>query len=555
MSRRRFLKTIGSGLLAGPWLGSLASPSLKADWIVPSPAGRKKRRLLSNHDGAIMSMQPPLTAEHFRKVVRTYQGTPVDTICFCLGDREVYHHDTKVAEVFGRRHGTFENADHWRVYENTRLLIESGKGPLATFADVCHQEGMDIFASFRMNSHYVTDPQSPSHSDFRVKHPEWLIGHPKGYSKGSKEFGIRMGLNYGLPAVRKHMEATIVEAFERFRVDGVELDFMRHPAFFKLHEARENHHHMTDMLRQIKRERDRVSRATGRSIDLAMRVPPSFAGALRVGLDVRTWIQEGLVDILIAGGGFIPFDMPFDEFVRAARGTNCRVFGGMELLRFMTGRTPDLDVNRAIAMRFWKGGAEGLQLFNYFAQPTEWKQRFFKEIGDPERLAHLDKRYQMDFRRYPAGGWTGHAAAFSAAIPAVQLPVTITETPSGRGPRLHLRVSDDLSSAKSKGILAKTQLRLLFDKYTSQDKIEVHLNGEQLPEKRSAPYDLSTWWNKGRGPYQGKYLEGTLEYDVGCPPLREGDNVIDIRLVKRTANLDAPLRLELVEASITYDSG
>ena len=63
---------------------------------------------------------------------------------------------------------------------NIRGLIQSGKGPLATFVDVCHEEGMGIFGSVRMNSHYAEDPSSPRHSEFRLKHPEWLIGHPPG---------------------------------------------------------------------------------------------------------------------------------------------------------------------------------------------------------------------------------------------------------------------------------------------------------------------------------------------------------------------------------------
>ena len=247
--------------------------------------------------------------------------------------------------------------------------------------------------------------------------------------------------------------------------------------------------------------------------------------------------------------------MPFESFVEAARGTDCQVLGGLELLRFMTGPTPDLDITRAIAMRFWQGGADGLQLFNYFAQPTDWKRQLFQEIGDPERLASLDKRYQMDKRRWFPGGWNNHGAAFSSAVPAVQLPVDLTETPPGGGPRLQLRISDDLESATRKGILDSVKLRLLFENRTLQDRVEVHLNGERLPDKQSSTFDLVSYWNRTRGPYQGEYLTGTLEYDVACPPLKQGKNVIQVRLVKRTPNLTAPLTLGLVEASVHYKSG
>ena len=255
---------------------------------------------------------------------------------------------------------------------------------------------------------------------------------------------------------------------------------MRHPAFFKLHEAVEIHHHMTDMLRHIKRRRDQVSRETGRSIELAMAGSADLRRCL-AGRPGRAHLDpEGLVDLLIAGGGFIPFDMPFESFVETARGTDCQVLGGLELLRFMTGPTPDLDITRAIAMRFWQGGADGLQLFNYFAQPTDWKRQLFQEIGDPERLASLDKRYQMDKRRWFPGGWNNHGAAFSSAVPAVQLPVDLTETPPGGGPRLQLRISDDLESATRKGILDSVKLRLLFENRTLQDRVEV-------PSERGAP--------------------------------------------------------------------
>lgn len=112
-----------------------------------------------------------------------------------------------------------------------------------------------------MNSHYKTDPKSPNESQFRLDHSEWLIGYPAGYSEGSKEYAVQMGPNYTRPKVRKHMAAIIADLFERFEVDGVEMDFMRHPVFFKFHEAFENRYHMTNMLRQIKHRRDEVSRA------------------------------------------------------------------------------------------------------------------------------------------------------------------------------------------------------------------------------------------------------------------------------------------------------
>ncbi len=550
MRRRRFLKNCGAGLVSAS-CSDLLSPGI----VAAAPESRlqpnqKKLRLISNHDGGILQLEPPVTIDHFRESVRAYAGTPINTVAWCVGGREVYSHDSKVAEVFGSRHSSFDSEWDWRRYQNVRSLIESGRGPLATMIEVCRQEGLDIFASVRMNSHYAIDLNSPSHSEFRLKQPELLIGHPEGYSRGSKEYGIRMGLNYAMAKVRQHMAATIVELFERFDIDGVEMDFMRHPVFFKLHEAVENSHHMTNMLRGIKRKRDAAIRATGRRVELSARVPPSLANALRVGLDVQTWMKERLIDIVIAGGGFIPFDMPFEKFVEVANGTRCEVFGSLEFLRFGGHRDP--EVERAIAMRYWNAGAQGLHLFNYNGQPHDWQQQLYQEIGNPEKLARLDKRYQIDTGRQNPGSWEGHGAAFGVAIPAVQLPVTLEETPAPGGPTLQFLIADPLTSSKAAGALAKTQLRLLFENYTTQHKIEVQLNGQHLPPGRHVEFDLVNYRNQRHRRDGGRFLAGTVEYGMTCPPLRQGMNTLRIRLVKNPRRLSAPLKLALVEAVIRY---
>ena len=544
MHRRTFLQAASGGLVVG---GLLKTAPVFSRPMAATSRGR--RRILCNDDGAIIYLEPPVTAGHLREMVRTYDGT-IDVLCWCIGDREVYVHDTRVAEIFGSQHESFDDAQDWRVFQNSRAFIESGKCVLATLTEICHQEGVDLFPSVRMNSHYSVDPDSPHHSAFRLEHPEYLIAYPEGYQKGSKEYAVRMGLNYARPEVRQHMSDTIIELFERFDVDGVEMDFMRHPTFFKLHEAVENSFHLTHMLRRIKRRRDEVSRTTGRKIDLAARVPPTFADGLRVGIDSRTWIREGLVDLLIAGGGFIPFEMPFEEFVKEGRESPCQIYGSLELLRFMTGPTRDPRITRAIAQRYWKAGADGLHLFNYFAQASSWKQQLFREIADSRKLERLDKRYQVDTRRWRAGSWGSHGGAFSSAVPAVQLPVLLSEAEPG--PALWLSISDDLEAAQTDGSLSKAFLRLQFDDLTSRDEMEVTLNGETLPDTSLSRSHLERFWNKNDYPDGGRFLEGTVEYRVERPPLRSGRNRVEVRVKKRNPKLRKPLVLSMVEVLLYY---
>ena len=134
------------------------------------------------------------------------------------------------------------------------------------------------------------------------------------------------------------MRRIIFETFERFDVDGVEMDYMRHPGVFRSDEAYQNRYLMTDLIETVHNRLKEVGAERGRDLQLAVRVPPTLADSVRIGLDVESWIRDGLVDIVAVGGGFIPFETPIREFVEAAEGTGCQIYGCIEATRHMDGR-------------------------------------------------------------------------------------------------------------------------------------------------------------------------------------------------------------------------
>ena len=154
----------------------------------------------------------------------------------------------------------------------------------------------------RMNSHYDVAYDAPGHGKFRREHREWLIGQPNEYiPRPTLEFAIARGVDYKFPGVRGHLLNVIFELFEKFDVAGVELDYFRHPAFFRVEEAYSNRYLMTDFIRRIRQRMDEVGAMRGKHLDLLVRVPPTLYDSKRIGLDVETWITEGLVDIVAAG--------------------------------------------------------------------------------------------------------------------------------------------------------------------------------------------------------------------------------------------------------------
>ena len=282
-----------------------------------------------------------------------------------IGDRYESLEDTSYSYVHSQTPGSLK-----RIVENTRGLIETAGGPMTALTRLCREAGLEFFPRVRMNSHYKIDPSSPAYGRFRREHPDLLIGRPtETIPEGSIEWGIRTGLNYAFPQVREHMASVIIELFEQFDVDGVELDFMRHPAFFRPEEAYANRYLMTDLLTHVRGRMREVSAARGKPLELAVRVPPTLTDAARTGLDVADWMARGLVDIVVAGMGMIPFEMPLEEFVEAAPGTGCLVYGCIEAAR----PAVDEDVLRALASRFWSAGASGIYLYNFYTMAPEWK--------------------------------------------------------------------------------------------------------------------------------------------------------------------------------------
>ena len=58
---------------------------------------------------------------------------------------------------------------------------------------------------------------------------------------------------------------------------------------------------MTTMIREIRKVSEEEGLSRGRPILLAARIPEDEPLSLSIGLDVRKWLQEGLVDVLAVG--------------------------------------------------------------------------------------------------------------------------------------------------------------------------------------------------------------------------------------------------------------
>ena len=526
--------------------------------------------IIFTDDGWIMgATEPPLSVQDLKeKIVDGYAGSG-GALGWSLGDHELYHYETEVGEIFGTDYEDLEPDLYSFVFSsipglltrtsaNVRSLVESCGGPMSALNELCRQAGVPFFPRFRMNSHYEIHPDHPSYGRFRRQHPELLIGRPgEIIPENTVEWGLRSGKDYAFPQVRDYALGIICESFERWDVDGVELDFMRHPGFFRVEEAYTNRYLMTDLICQVRQRLHQTATARGKQLPLLVRVPPTLADSTRVGVDVAHWIEQGLVDIVVVGGGFIPFETPVGEFAAAAQGTPCRIYGCIEATRTM-----DPKDMRALASRWWRDGADGIYLYNFYTMSPEWNKRTFDELTSPATLAGLDKRYKLE----RAGAFTpcsGHSCGFRYASPSTQLPAILDETILAGGPVLTIDLVDDLEAARTDNSLEICSLFIQLENFTAGDQLEVRLNQEPL-HWNSARVDF-VGWNELRvaslfwGTYptypSEVFQEGTsVEFDLDPRILRQGENQVEISLLDRSARPGARALVQDVRLTITYDN-
>ena len=513
---------------------------------------RKSRRVVVNDDGWITNSGKVVASRETIKdmMVDTYEGSPVDTLSWCVGGHEVYYYETEVGERIGQGYEHLQDEPDDFARNNLERLIETTGGPVTEIGRQFRAAGIGFFPSVRMSSHYEVPYASPRYGRFRREHPESLIGRPDEYiPRPTIEYAIRTGIDYKYPVVRSHMLAIIGELIGRFDVDGIELDYMRHPAYFRPEEAYANRYLMTDFIRRVRRQLDEVGAERGRHLDLLVRVPPTLYDSARIGIDVEAWIKEGLVDYVATGGGFIPFEMPIGEFVRAAEGTECRILGSLESMRW----TLDEEVLRALAARFWDAGVDGLYFFNYFNAPNEWKRKVLGEMVDREKLPRLDKRYELDHTDR-IDSVEAHMGSFRYTVPLASLPVVMEETLEEGGSTLTLDIADDTDAA------AVRTLALGFDGFGDDDSLDVRINGATVPwDTRRASHDgwdhLEFDGDVYHTTMQPKTVPGALiEFDVAPSSLRKGLNELIVRFIKGSSPRSGPAVLKEVRLEIRYST-
>jgi hypothetical protein len=304
-------------------------------------------------------------------------------------------------------------------------------------------------------------------------------------------------VDYGRPEIRDLAVKFIAEVCENYDVDGIEMDFCRHPLYFKTvawgHQAgAEELGQMTDMVQRVRQVTEQTALKRGHPMLVAIRVPDSADYCKGMGLDIVRWLEEDLVDLLSVSDYFRL--NPWEVSVQLGHKYDVPVYPCLSESRVNPDHSKlrhSPQCYRARAMNAWNSGADGVYLFNLFNP----RSPVWRELGDPKALEKLDKVYFVSVRGSKSSAnpnfWLEDGKRFDnlkRLSPDNPLPLK-----AGEKQVVSLSIGDNVLGAKNEGIAPELKLRLLAAlrhaqggehgrtaKLTNADDLAITLNGKPL---------------------------------------------------------------------------
>ncbi|MEA1950066.1 MAG: family 10 glycosylhydrolase [Planctomycetota bacterium] len=500
-------------------------------------AAEKQRRIVFNNDGnEPVYYCKEATAEELLKCRTTgLLGSHVDSIFYCTWSSGFgyFTHATKLGYVFDTTDVAGDPKGKGFSTNKTAEFIKRGSDPLEIMVDFSKKNGLEVFWSFRMNDTH--DSWNGWYSDtlfppIKREHPEWLVSNKKKRSK----HGGWSAMDFARPQVRDLAVGYIKEVCENYDVDGIEMDFFRHLVYFKAvaqdkDTPQAERDMMTDMVRRVRDMTEQIGLKRGRPILVSVRVPDSVEAAAVMGFDIERWMKEGLVDILAVSGYFRLND--WETTVALGKKYDVPVFAGLSESRVRDdpGRVRNsIEAYRGRAMNAWDAGVDSVYLFNLFnPKLPQWR-----ELGEPDKLALLDKVYVANIRGTTAARrWIPRADRFINRKTTI-CPENPMKLPPGKPAVGWIRVGEDIAGNQSDGRKAQVTLRLRMPGTTDPEDYTVKLGDKVLTGgKKTGPRTAA---GKPLKAAKGKKQPARewLEFQVEPQHVRRGFNRIEITLNK-----------------------
>ena len=330
-------------------------------------------------------------------------------------DRHLLEVQRKTWEDVHRASGTDWETIRDETVITTDFLVglrRAGTDPLQVSIEACRAQGILLLPSYRMNAEDYYQ-NSYLASDLGREHPEWRIPLTAAEKQEFLDAGVSLeftgAMDYAVPEVFEQRMRIFAEVADRYDIDGIEFDFRRW--YHMISNPLENHPVLTRLIRETRRMLDDTARRSGRDrLLLGVRVGPSLdladdpnemlfpgitfpckpvnSSCSELGLDVRAWIEEELVDYVCPAlfNSKLPGVPRVREFTDLARGRDVGIYPtvfsrlawsrdepgeGVSMNDLPDDRVADMmrrhrDAICHAALQCFEQGADGISTFNWF---------------------------------------------------------------------------------------------------------------------------------------------------------------------------------------------
>ncbi len=419
--------------------------------------------------------------------------------------------------------GDLGGNDHSHIH----VMEEGGHDTIQVILDRSRQQGMQFLAGLRMNDRHG----NAGESQFGRAHPDWLIKDPKFPALDYRQAGVRQAV---LDVAR--------EMLERYDVDGIELDWMRHCHVFNPSEAEQSAPILTAFVADMRKLLDEAARKRGRDrLLLGVRVAQTADECRVLGYDVRAWAQQGIVDYMCPSDFFYnDCNVETEKFVAMTRGTRCKVYPSIhaKIAHDHFHAVPSLANYRATAKNFFAYGADGVSVYNYhyhwradMGPEEDWPgvMQYLAEVRDAATVARGNRHYLYYPLWLPGKCPTG---------PQFNKTNTITLKPDQPNGAVTFRMAEDLADPTWD---TRLEFKLMGKSESVSPNIEggtlrVRLNGHDI----KADQLTSTLVAAGRPESAGRRLPAYQLYrlPLDAKIARWGDNVLELTWTDLPRNAD-----------------
>ena len=350
-------------------------------------------RLIFHNDGfSGFYMGKMKDRDELVKLAEEYKNKPLYSYDWCLGTSTAFNIKTRRGVLFGEGKTKFWRRGDKRASQIVNNLYKQGINPLQVIAQNLNKEKIHVNATLRLNATYPPRVAASHNGPLLMDNPQFRIVNAQGKRLWK--------LSYAHPEVREFMLSVLEDALNS-GIDGIHLQFMRHPSFFGVDkpliaeykkrygsfELKKDYMNrkwqelqceaMTNFVKSIRQIIDRRSSESGKKLTLSASF--DFKNYYKQGLDIAAWVKSGWIDVISPGyygAGGKTFELA--PFVKMTSGTSCKIFPHLEMTLQGTDPTPESesgkvkilresvspDYGRKLFLEFYNQGAYGLYPFN-----------------------------------------------------------------------------------------------------------------------------------------------------------------------------------------------